>query len=279
MTRTHPEKQHTLTGDFRFHNNFHSQLLARDRDVIVYLPPRYKKTRLKRYPVLYLNDGQNLFDGATSFIPGNEWRVDETAERLIKSRAIEPLIVVGIYNTGVDRVDEYTPTPDPRKGMGGKADLYARMILEELKPFIDANYRTLSGPKDTGIGGSSLGGLVSLYIALNNPEVFGRVAALSPSVWWDNRIIVRQVNSLEVKPQLRIWLDIGTAEGEAVKALPLLRDALVEKGWKLGEDLSYYEAPDAVHDERAWAKRVEPVLRFLFPRTKKKKRGWLRSFR
>ncbi|HSO76161.1 MAG TPA: alpha/beta hydrolase-fold protein, partial [Blastocatellia bacterium] len=123
MTRTHPDRRHTLTGDFRFHDGFHSQLLPHDRDVIVYLPPEYKKTRRKRYPVLYLHDGQNLFDGATSFIPGREWQVDETAERLITSNAIEPLIIVGIHNTGIDRVDEYTPTPDDRIKKGGRAAL------------------------------------------------------------------------------------------------------------------------------------------------------------
>ena len=278
MTRTHPDRRHTLTGDFRFHDGFHSQLLPHDRDVIVYLPPGYMKTRRKRYPVLYLHDGQNLFDGATSFIPGREWQVDETAERLITSNDIEPLIIVGIHNTGIDRVDEYTPTPDDRIKKGGRADLYGRMIVEELKPFIDSTYRTLAGRDNTGLGGSSLGGLVSLYLGLKHSEVFGKLAIISPSAWWDHRMIIREVESLESKPELRIWLDIGTAEGEAVSALPALRDALLDKGWKLGEDLKYFEAPDAVHTEDAWAERVDPVLRFLFPKARKKRR-WLGSFR
>ncbi len=278
MTRTHPDRKHTLTGDFRFHEGFHSQLLPHDRDVIVYLPPGYKRTRTKRYPVLYLHDGQNLFDGATSFIPGREWQVDETAERLIESNDIEPLIIVGIHNTGMDRVDEYTPTPDDRIKKGGRADTYGRLIVEELKPFIDSTYRTLADRENTGLGGSSLGGLVSLYLGLKHSEVFGKLAIISPSAWWDHRMIIREVESLESKPKLRIWLDIGTAEGEAVRALPALRDALVDKGWELGEDLKYFEAPDAVHTEDAWAERVDPVLRFLFPRTRKKRR-WLGSFR
>jgi predicted alpha/beta superfamily hydrolase len=278
MTRTHPERIHTLTGDIRFHHDFHSRFLAHDRDVIVYLPPGYRKTRTKRYPVLYLQDGQNLFDGATSFIPGRDWGVDETAERLIKAGEIEPLIIVGIYNTGMDRVDEYTPTPDDRLKKGGSADLYGRMLVDELKPFIDSSYRTSDGHEHTGLGGSSLGGLVSLYLGLKYPNVFGKLAIISPSAWWDHRMIIHEVESLAAKPKLRIWLDIGTAEGEAIKALPPLRDALVEKGWKLGEDLSYFEAVNAVHDERAWAERVDPVLRFLFPRTKKKRR-WLGGFR
>lgn len=277
MTRTHPERVHTLTGDIRFHHGFHSRFLAQDRDLIVYLPPGYRKTRTKRYPVLYLHDGQNLFDGATSFIPGRDWQVDETAERLIEAGQIEPLIIVGIYNTGMDRVDEYTPTLDDRLKKGGSADWYGRMLVEELKPFIDSSYRTRNSRENTGLGGSSLGGLVSLYLGLKYPRVFGKLAIISPSAWWDHRMIIHEVESLEKKPDLRIWLDIGTAEGEAIKALPPLRDALIDKGWKLDEDLRYFEAADAVHDERAWADRVEPVLRFLFP--KKRNRRWLGSLR
>jgi predicted alpha/beta superfamily hydrolase len=96
-----------------------------------------------------LNDGQNLFDGATSFIPGQEWRVDETAEALIKSGQIKPLIIVGIYNTGKDRVNEYTPVQDSKYKAGGQADLYGRMLVEELKPFIDQTYRTKKAATDT----------------------------------------------------------------------------------------------------------------------------------
>jgi predicted alpha/beta superfamily hydrolase len=265
MIETHPHREHTLTGHFGFHRGFYSRLLNNERDVIVYLPPRYKRAKKTRYPVLYLHDGQNLFDGATSFIPGREWRVDETAQRLINAGLIAPLIIVGIYNTGHDRVDEYAPTQDERVQKGGQADLYGRMLVEELKPFVDAHYRTLPDRENTGIGGSSLGGLVSLYLGLRYPHVFSKLAVLSPSAWWDRRMIIRYVQLLEWKPPIRIWLDIGTAEGDAVNALPPLRDALIEKGWELDSDLKYVEAPDAVHDENAWAERVEPILRFLFP--------------
>src|SRR5260221_14717062 len=125
------QQPHTLTGDIRFHKGFHSNILNNDRDVVVYLPPGYEAHKEKHYPVFYLHDGQNLFDGATSFIPGQEWRVDETAEYLIGRGIIEPLIIVGIYNSR-RRMDEYTPTPD-RRGHGGEADLYGRMLVEELK--------------------------------------------------------------------------------------------------------------------------------------------------
>jgi predicted alpha/beta superfamily hydrolase len=262
------ERTHTLTGEIRMHKNFHSRFLSADRDLIVWLPPGYDKEKRKRYPVLYLHDGQNLFDGATSYIPGQEWRVDETAQMLVANGELKPLIIVGIYNAGNDRIDEYTPTPDAQVKQGGKADLYGRMLIEELKPFIDSQYRTQHGPEATGLGGSSLGGLVSLYLGLKYPQVFGRLAVVSPSVWWDNRVILRDVQAVKHRPQTRIWLDIGTKEGrdvsEATMGARALRDALIAKGWKLDADLKYFEAEGAEHNERAWSERVAPMLKFLF---------------
>jgi predicted alpha/beta superfamily hydrolase len=267
------QEKHTLTGEFRTHKNFHSRFLPTDRDILVYLPPGYDANKKQRYAVLYLHDGQNLFDGATSFIKGSEWQVDETAQALTEAKAIKPLIIVGIYNTGRERIDEYTPTADRAHQMGGKGDLYGRMIVEELKPFIDSQYRTLRGAENTGLGGSSLGALVSLYLALKYPQTFGLVAVVSPSIWWDNRMILRTVEALSKKPRLRIWLDTGTKEGgnrveeeKTTKNARLLRDALLAKGWKEGADLKYFEVEGGEHNERAWAARVEPMLRFLFPR-------------
>jgi predicted alpha/beta superfamily hydrolase len=215
--------------------------------------------------VLYMQDGQNLFDPETSFIKGNYWHMGETADALIEAGAIEALIIVGIYNTGDKRIDEYTPVEDKRLG-GGHADAYGRMLVEELKPFIDAQYRTLPGPENCGMGGSSLGGLVTLYLGLRYPSVFSRLAVVSPSVWWRNREILKTVAALPQRPELRIWLDIGTRE--STRALPdarALRDGLITKGWQLGENLTYYEAENAEHTESAWAERVDPMLKFLFP--------------
>ena len=256
-----------LTGDFRKHNKFRSRFLQNDRDVLVYLPPDYATNKTRRYPVLYLNDGQNLFDGKTAF--GQEWHVDETAQRLIESGAIEPLIIVGVYNTGA-RTDEYTPSNDPKYKVGGLADRYGRMLTEELKPFIDANYRTHADAARTGLGGSSLGGLVSLYLALRYPNTFGRIAVLSPSVWWSDKHILKAVKALPQKVPCRVWLDMGTREGgdeagEHLHNARLLRDELLDKGWRLGSELYYYEAAGAEHTESAWADRIDLVLRFLFP--------------
>jgi predicted alpha/beta superfamily hydrolase len=256
-------RRHTLTGDIRIHENFHSRHIEHDRTVIVYLPPGYTRETANRYPVLYLHDGQNVFDQATSF--GDEWRVDETAQQLIVAGRIEPIIVVGVYNAGEHRVDEYTPTAR-LDGRGGHADVYGRMLVEELKPFIDATYRTLPGIANTAMGGSSLGGLLTLHVGLRYPTTFGKLAVLSPSVWWDDRVILREVDALPRKLPQRIWLDAGTREAtDVIPDARRLRDALVAKGWAIAEDLMYFEARGGEHNERSWAKRVGPVLKFLFP--------------
>ena len=257
--------EHSLTGDFRRHPRFRSRFLATEHTLLVYRPPGYRDDRTRRFPVFYLHDGQNVFDRATS-ATGQEWSVDETAQRLIEAGAIEPVIIVGIYNAGERRIDEYTPTRDSRKNMGGSADGYARMLVQEIKPFIDRRYRTLRSAANTGLGGSSLGGLLTMHLGLRYPTVFNRLAALSPSVWWNDRAIVREVDALTAKPPLRIWLDCGTSEGEDVaRDARMLRDALVRKGWAIGQDLAYVEAEGGGHNEQSWAMRVEGVLRFLFP--------------
>jgi len=251
-------------AELRKHEHFRSQFLEHERTLVVYLPPGYEALPEGRYPVLYLQDGQNLFDPATAYA-GHEWRADETADELIAAREVEPLIMVGIYNTGEHRIEEYTPSPDPKRG-GGKADLYGRMLVEEIKPFIDQNYRTLQGPLNTGLGGSSLGGLVTLYLGIKYSDVFGKLAVLSPSVWWDNRAILDLIAELQPKPRLKIWLDMGTCEGGmSLQDTERLRDVLEAKGWAEGDDLQYSEIDGAMHNEAAWAERVGPLLRYLFP--------------
>ena len=258
-------RQHTVTGTVRTHAQFHSKYLTADRDVLVYLPPGYAANRTRRYPVFYLQDGQNLFDGATSFLPGQEWQADENAERLINAGKIEPVILVGIYNSGAARLAEYTPVKD-EEGRGGDGAAYCKMLVEELKPFIDKTYRTKPAREDTAIGGSSLGALISLYVGLEYPQVFGKLAILSPSVWWADRDILRRLDNLDSKPDLKIWLDIGEKEPKAaVPDARLLRDLLAGKGWQLGKDLAYTEAAGAEHNEKAWAGRIGGVLEYLFP--------------
>ena len=257
---------HTLTGTVEEHPEFRSAVLGTTRRVWVYLPPSYARESERRFPVLYMQDGQNVFDGATAFLAGKEWEVDETVERLAGEGRIEPLIVVAVDNGGERRAFEYLPTRDERAKDGGGADVYGRMLREELKPWVDRTYRTLPGPEHTGIAGSSFGAIASLYLGLKHPEVFGRIAALSASVWWDDRYIVRFVEALPARPETRVWIDIGTAEGrDAVPGGRALREVLVRKGWREGVDLRHVEAAGAVHNETAWAERMPDVLEFLFP--------------
>ena len=251
-------------GQLRKHEQFRSKFLRNQRDLIVYLPPGYEEQEWRHFPVLYLHDGQNLFDGATSFIPGMDWHVGQTADHFIHTGQVEPLIIVGMYNTKA-RIREYTPTQVPKLG-GGRADRYAKFLMEEVKPFIDREYRTLSGPPHTGIGGSSLGGLVSLYLGLKHSQIFGRIAALSPSVWWNQRVMHKFAAAENVEPRPRIWLDIGTREGPRIlDDVENFRDVLLEKGWVLEGDLHYERVEGAEHNEAAWAARVGPFLKFLFP--------------
>jgi len=247
------------------HEQFVSALSDERHNFMVYVPQAFLDEPNRFFPVLFLHDGQNLFDPQTSFIKGNYWRMGETADALIASGEIEPLVIVGIYNNGEKRVDEYTPVEDKRLG-GGKADAYGQMVVEELRPFVARQYRTLAGPENCGLGGSSLGGLVTIYLGMRYPEVFGKLAVLSPSVWWRDRVILRFVEQLRQKTGQRIWLDIGTKEGK--RALPdarALKRLLVKKGWRLGKDLEYREIDGAQHNENAWAERVGPLLKFLFP--------------
>jgi predicted alpha/beta superfamily hydrolase len=265
-------RKHTLTGNIRRHRAFPSKVLGNRRDVLVYLPMGYSRFSRKRYPVLYLHDGQNVFDAATSF-SGVEWGVDETAQRLIRRNLIDPLIIVAVANMGEDRVHEYAPTRGVIEAKArrvqrsrGLARQYGDFLIQELKPYIDKKYRTHRDAEFTGLGGSSLGGLVTLAIGILFPVVFSRLIVMSPSIWWDDFAIYRLVDSIERKPPLRIWLDTGTAEPGWEQAR-VLRDRLTKKGWRLTVDLNYFEAKGADHSENAWAQRVEPALRFLFPPT------------
>src|SRR5437868_15552107 len=181
-------RKHTFTGNIKRHRAFPSRILGNRRDVLVYLPPGYRRFSRKRYPVLYLHDGQNVFDAATSF-SGVEWGVDETAERLIRQKLIEPLIIVAIANTGEERVHEYAPTrgvidakAKRKKRSKGLARKYGKFLIQELKPFIDSKYRTKPEAEFTGLGGSSLGGLLVMTLGLWFSNVFSRLAVMSPSV-------------------------------------------------------------------------------------------------
>ena len=253
----------------RLHRRFLSRSLRNNRDIVVWLPPGYGLAR-RRHPVVYFQDGQNIFDPATAFL-GHARHAGDRAAGLIRAHRIVAPIMVGIYNTGFNRMNEYAPTPAEFAGWDGEqcrstgdAKRYAKFVVTELKPFIDAHYLTLPGPRHTAVVGSSMGGLVSLYFALWHPRVFGHVVAMSPSLWWDNRTVFQEFSRLRKKPDVRLWLDMGTAE-PGWEAIRLFRDTLISKGWKEGDDLAYREVPGAEHAEHAWAARIGDVLEWLLP--------------
>jgi predicted alpha/beta superfamily hydrolase len=232
------------------------------REVQVWLPPGYGEAPARRYPVLYLHDGQNVFDAHAA---GAEWQLDEHAQALVRQGAIEPLIVVAVAS-GDTRLDDYTPVPQTLQGQlrGGGAARYARYLVDELKPLIDARYRTRPGRADTAVGGSSLGGLVSMWLLLNEPDTFGAGWVVSPAVWWGGEAILAEVarRADPARPP-RLWLDIGLREGDAALAgARRLRDALAARGWAT----AYQEVSGAGHDEAAWAARVPAMLRHLHAR-------------
>ena len=245
--------------------HFHSAILPDDRVVSIYLPPQYDTEPDRRFPVFYLHDGQNLIDPHTSYIPGRTWRADFAADQTNADGQAQPVILVGIANTGLRRMAEYTPTRDFRMG-GGEGALYGRLLVEEVKPFIDRTFRTLPDAANTALGGSSLGGLISLFLGLKYPGTFGLLAVLSPSIWWDHRSILTFVQAAVPKPALRIWLDIGTGEGARhVRDTELLNRMLLSDGFRQDVDLKLLVVDGAVHDEDAWAARFPQVLAFLFP--------------
>jgi predicted alpha/beta superfamily hydrolase len=258
------EPSAVLTGDIRYERAVPSAFLGNTRDVIIYLPLGYSDDTSTRYPVLYMTDGQNLMDPRTSF--AGEWGVDETAQRLLRCGQMSPVIIVGVYNTS-NRIAEYTQVADPTYG-GGNADNYARFLLQELKPLIDQNYRTIA-TAPAGVAGSSLGGLLSLYLGFSHPESFTKVGAVSPSIWWANKDITTRYAGLPAKLPLRIWEDIGTDEGstpqQEVDNAAAFRDVLVSKGWVPGDDLTYLQIPNATHSEPSWAARLDKVLAYLYP--------------
>lgn len=242
--------------------NFSSPQLGNTRTLRIYLPPSYSLNPLKRYPVLYMHDGQNLFEAATAF-GGVEWKVDETANSLINGGSMDEVIVVGLDNTGGNRIYEYTPCCDPTYG-GGGADLYERFIIETVKPYIDQNYRTLSSNKNTALMGSSLGGLVSVYIGRRRPDVFSKVGGLSSSFWWNNQALTQEVEAATSKVAVNIYIDAGT-NSDGLTETTRMRDALVADGYVQGKDLYYYVAQGAGHNEASWAARLNIPLTYLFP--------------
>ena len=262
----------TYSGNIR-QLTFDSEVLEDRLDILVYLPPGYSSQDSWQYPILYLHDGQNVFDENTAVF-GVEWGVDEAAERLIHGRQMRGIIIVAVANTP-DRIELYTPFPDPKHG-GGEGPRYLDFMVNELKPWIDKQFSTTDRAEHTAVAGSSLGGLSALYLAWSRPDVFGIAAGISPSLWWGGRGFITAVAGDEkAKMPARIWLDMGTEESSAdlnrngvpdvIDDVRALRAILLSKGYILGESLFYREVEGGTHDEAAWADRIDDVLKALFP--------------
>lgn len=260
-------------GDIRIHH-WTSRSLHRRRPVVVHLPPGYDADLSGGYPVLYVHDGQNIFDPKTSAF-GVDWGLSQVLERETAARTIVPMIVVAVYNSARYRMEEYTPTADYRD-RGGKAREFLAAMVDELKPFVDDHYNTRHEPRDTGMMGSSLGGLLALYASQEFGHVFQRVGALSPSLWWAGRDMVSALaGSTRFVAPYRLWLDMGTRESnedrnrngvpDVLDDLRMLRYVLLGRGMREGENLHVEEVPGASHTESDWGRRVDRVLKFLYP--------------
>lgn len=263
-----------ITGDLRIHN-FESKIFGNKRKIRVFLPEGYSRNK-RKYPVLYLNDGQNLFDPATSQFNGKlEWGVDETVLSLLRLKRIEPLIIVGIDNAGKSgRANEYLPWEDvflnpPVKEPNGAK--YPDFMIKEVMPFVEKKYRIRRGAEFTGIGGSSYGALISLYTVLQKPNVFGSVLLESPSFYVDDARVLEMSEGAEQFPA-KVYIGVGTNETgkkncdpndethEAVTDVRRLEKVLKDK-----TALKVVVEPCAVHNEAAFGRRFAAALEFLFP--------------
>lgn len=249
-----------VVGHVRVLPHVRSPQLGNWRDVWVYLPPSYRSSG-RHYPVIYMHDGQNLIDATVSF--AGEWGVDETMER------IAPLgyeaIVVGIPNMGGERCNEYSPWVDPHIG-GGRGDAYLSFIIDTLKPRIDRRFRTRREREFTGVMGSSMGGLISLYAFFEYPRVFGYVGAMSPALWFANGAFDRYVRGID-RWFGRLYLDIGTAEGRRHVASCRRLYRLLRTRCPFPRDqIRLVVDEGADHSEAAWGARFDAAVRFLLPK-------------
>lgn len=249
----------TKTGNIIEHKNF-IFIGLEPRDISVWLPPSYKIDVNKKYPVLYMHDGQNLFDESGGF-SGSEWKVDETADSLIKAGLIKEIIVVGINNSK-DRRPEYSNTELGKK--------YCRLLIDSIKTFIDKNYRTLSDKNNTATAGSSMGGLISFILGWEFPEVFSMVGSFSPAmkVKLNDTLSIDylvEIQKNKGKKLLKIYIDNGSLFDE--KLQPGVDECLKElkkRGYIEGKDLLYIKDNNSDHNEIAWAKRFPEFLKFMF---------------
>ncbi|NME69921.1 alpha/beta hydrolase-fold protein [Flammeovirga aprica] len=243
-----------ITGEVKYHQNFHIDGLL-DRDIIVWLPPSYHAATNKRYPVLYMHDGQNIIDPKTSSF-GVDWQVDETCDSLIKKGMLEEIIIVGSYCTA-DRTEDYGDTE--------KGKIYRKSIAANLKNFIDKNYRTKPEKQNTAVAGSSMGGLVSFMIAWEYPETFKGAICMSPAFKYEDFDYIESIKS-DPKKELLLYIDNGGKQVDVVlqEGVDKMSSSLKTKGYKEGEDLFVVIDKQARHSEGDWAKRFPSAIQLFF---------------
>jgi len=265
-----PIRAEGAVGDLRLHE-FRSRIFRNTRYLRVWLPPGYDDAQnaSRTYPVFYLNDGQNLFEAISAF-GGVEWGVDETADRLIRQGAVPPMIVVGIDNTGKDRLREYVPYRSFHpKMLRVQGRHYPDFLMKEVMPFVESTYRIAPGPENTGLGGSSLGALIALYTAIARPGVIGKLLLESPSLWVASRQAIKDSRVVRIWPE-RIFLAAGTAEASTPERSRSVVDdvrelaAILRRAVLSEKRLRMVIKDGASHTEAAWAERFPETLQFLF---------------
>lgn len=260
----------SVVGDLRLHE-FQSRIFNNKRMLRVWLPPAYDapENKDRHYPIFYLNDGQNLFDRAAAFA-GVEWQVDETADRLIRQNQVPALIIVGIDHGQKDRAREFlayrSMNPPVLRPQGKR---YPEFLLNEVMPFLYLRYRIARGPENTGLGGSSLGAIVSLYTVIDRPGIFGRLLLESPSLFVCNRRMLKYSHAFRQWPE-RVFLAMGTKEaGREDKDKQVVEDArelerILRREGLRDDRLRVKIDEGATHSESEWAKRFPEALTFLF---------------
>ena len=245
---------------FVLDNNFYIPQLKRNRRIWVYLPPDYATTS-KRYPVLYMHDGQNLFDNETSSF--GEWQVDEALNKLF-NQGDYGCIVIGIDNGGTHRLDEYSPWKNPEEGAGGEGGQYLDFLVKTLKPYVDATYRTLPGPQTTGTMGSSMGGLMAMYTFADRQDVFGKAGVFSPAFWFGGTGPVDDVRAHPKQADVRVYFLAGGDEPDYVEQDMLkVGNAMLSAGFSPGE-VTFKVPKDGQHSEWFWRREFPAAYKWLF---------------
>ncbi len=245
--------QNEIIGEYNHIHDFYSIYTKSERDVIIWLPPSYNES-IKSYPVLYIHDGQNVFNPNTAFT-GYDWKVDETASYLIRHNYIHEMIVVGVYNTK-DRLDEYNL-------FSAKGKDYANFLIKELKPYVDETYRSLPGKEFTTTIGSSMGGLCSFQLAMMYPKIFGNACCMSGSFWVEDHAIFEFMQTQDFSIESKIYLDCGLNEKQLINDSLKMCEVLKEIGYN-SDNFYCHIDKNGSHNEKDWAQRLYIPLTFIY---------------